>query len=307
MTPVAGQQFEYSFDDIGNRTSAKAGGDQNGGNLRAASYLANPLNQYTNRTVPSAVDVIGLELAANTVFVNGQTTYRHGEYFRKELAATNTSAPQWLPVCITATNETTVSGNIFVPQTPEQFTYDLDGNLLSDGRWSYTWDAENQLVKMVTWGSPAPAQYILFEYDRRGRRVRKQVWNNPDGLGPPALDMAFVYDGWNLVAELQMPYPPYLRDLVRSYMWGLDLSGSLQGAGGIGGLLQVTFYGSATTNCFVAFDGGGNVVGLISATDGTILARYDQAPFGEPLRLTGQIAKMNPLRFSTKFKNWGHI
>jgi YD repeat-containing protein len=26
-TPVAGQQFEYAFDDIGNRTSTKAGGD----------------------------------------------------------------------------------------------------------------------------------------------------------------------------------------------------------------------------------------------------------------------------------------
>ena len=26
-TPVAGQQFEYAFDDIGNRKSTKSGGD----------------------------------------------------------------------------------------------------------------------------------------------------------------------------------------------------------------------------------------------------------------------------------------
>jgi YD repeat-containing protein len=59
-TPVAGQQFEYAHDDIGNRTSTKAGGDQNGANLRAATYSANNLNQYTNRTVPGAVDVTGI-------------------------------------------------------------------------------------------------------------------------------------------------------------------------------------------------------------------------------------------------------
>src|ERR1051325_3833058 len=36
--PVAGEQFEYAFDDIGNRTGAKMGGDENGRNLRLASY-----------------------------------------------------------------------------------------------------------------------------------------------------------------------------------------------------------------------------------------------------------------------------
>jgi YD repeat-containing protein len=32
-TAVAGQQFEYGFDDIGNRTSTKAGGNENGSAL----------------------------------------------------------------------------------------------------------------------------------------------------------------------------------------------------------------------------------------------------------------------------------
>src|SRR5688572_31758896 len=46
-TPVAGQQFEYAFDDIGNRNSTKAGGDPNGANLRSATYSPNRLNQYS--------------------------------------------------------------------------------------------------------------------------------------------------------------------------------------------------------------------------------------------------------------------
>ena len=42
---MAGQQFEYAFDDIGNRTQTQAGGDASGAGLRATSYAANTLNQ----------------------------------------------------------------------------------------------------------------------------------------------------------------------------------------------------------------------------------------------------------------------
>ena len=115
FNPVAGQQFEYAFDEIGNRTSTKAGGDENGMNLRPASYSANNLNQYTSRTVPGAVDVMGVALATNTVTVNGNATYRKGEYFRKEISVSNGSVAVWQPITVSAPNETTVSGNVFVP------------------------------------------------------------------------------------------------------------------------------------------------------------------------------------------------
>src|SRR5437899_781262 len=76
MGPVAGQQFEYAFDDIGNRTSTKAGGDQNGANLRLANYSGNSLNQYTSRDVPGFVDITGVGITRNSVTVNSQTAYR---------------------------------------------------------------------------------------------------------------------------------------------------------------------------------------------------------------------------------------
>src|SRR5437016_8354737 len=75
-TRVAGQQFGYAFDTTGNRQSTTSGGDQTGANLRPASYTANNLNQYSSRTVPNAVDVIGSATNAATVTVNGQGTYR---------------------------------------------------------------------------------------------------------------------------------------------------------------------------------------------------------------------------------------
>jgi len=41
-------------------------------------------------------------------------------------------------------------------------------------------------------------------------------------------------------------------------------------------------------------------VALVSATTGTETARYEYGPFGEPIRLTGPAAGLNPFRFSTK-------
>jgi RHS repeat-associated protein len=81
-------------------------------------------------------------------------------------------------------------------------------------------------------------------------------------------------------------------------MWGNDLSGSLQGAGGVGGLLMLNISG---TNCFTAYDGNGNITALINATDKSLAARYEYSPYGELLRATGLLAHQNPFRFSTKF------
>ena len=173
-TPVAGQQFEYGHDDIGNRTSTKAGGDENGVNLRSATYLVNNLNQYTNRTVPRAVDMIGLAKATATVTVNGQSPYRRVEYYRKELSITNTAAAQWRSVtnrAIEGTTTNTVIGNVYLPKTPEVFTNDADGNLLGDGHWTYKWDAENRLIVAVVNSGVGTLQYLNFEYDYQGRRI----------------------------------------------------------------------------------------------------------------------------------------
>ena len=113
-TPVAGQQFEYAYDDIGNRAQMNEGGDENGGNLRTVSYTANALNQYSARANPSAVDILGLSTPAATVTVNGQAAYRRGEYFRSELSITNASGPVVTPATALAaagTNSTSTTGS----------------------------------------------------------------------------------------------------------------------------------------------------------------------------------------------------
>jgi RHS repeat-associated protein len=299
-TVAAGQQFGYFFDTIGNRTQTLSGGDTNGQNLRVANYNANGLNQITSRDVPPYVDIKGVSIATNVVSVNGQTASRKWEYFRAELPVNNSTNALWTNITVSATGQASESGNLYVAQTPEQFSYDLDGNLTNDGRWIYTWDAENRLVTMTVNTNVGPQYQLAFGYDAKGRRVRKQVWNNTTGTGSPALDITYVYDGWNLLAGLTTGSGP-----LRTYLWGLDLSGSPQGAGGVGGLIGMTYYyaGTQTTNCFPAFDGNGNLAALVNAADGTVAANYEYGPFGELLRATGTMARANPFRFSTKYQD----
>jgi YD repeat-containing protein len=162
-SPVAGQQFEYGFDDIGNRKVARRGGDENGWNLRESLYGVNVLNQYTNRTVLGFADVVGVALATKPVYGNGQMASRKGEYFRRELSVNNAGGPVWLGVTVTSPGEPTVTGNLFVPRTPEVFTHDLDGNLTSDGRWTYTWDAENRLLRVQSRSDTPQASWRRVE------------------------------------------------------------------------------------------------------------------------------------------------
>jgi RHS repeat-associated protein len=288
-TPVAGQQFDYTFDTIGNRTQTQTGGDPLGGSLRVANYSANNLNQITSRDVPGYVDVKGVSFATNTVTVNGTTAYRKIEYFRDELAVNNSGSALWTNVVTTATGQTSLTGNVYVARTQEQFSYDADGNLTNDGRWAYTWDGENRLVKMTVNTNVGPLYQLKFAYDAQGRRIQKIVTTNSVNFSTNR----FLYEGWDLIAVLATN-----SQLVSSYIWGNDLSGSQQGAGGVGRLLEVTYSG---TNCFVAYDGNGNVAALVNAADGTAVANYEYGPFGEVIRSTGSMAKANPFRFSTKY------
>jgi len=114
-TPVPGQQFDYTFDTIGNRLQTMSGGNANGANLRLANYTNNSLNQIIGRDIPTNVDIMGASISTNTVIGNGQTAYRNQEYYRQQLLENNASS---------------ALGNVYVPKEPENFSYDLDGNLL---------------------------------------------------------------------------------------------------------------------------------------------------------------------------------
>lgn len=167
---------------------------------------------------------------------------------------------------------TGIFGKPFLPKTAEVFGYDLDGNLTNDGRWTYTWDAENRLVQQESLSSaPTASKFRLeFGYDSKGRRIQKLVSTNNGSAYVAQYTNRFVYDGWNLIGILNPQ-----SSILQSFTWGLDLSGSLQGAGGVGGLLifrdQSTLSSQPSTN-FLAYDGNGNVAAFVSATNGAVAA-----------------------------------
>jgi len=297
-TDITGYQFGYSFDNIGNRITATRNG-------RTSTYTPNSVNEYDSRTVPSFADVIGKANATTTVNVNGQAATRQGTAYFAELTAANSSDPVYLATTVTGTlagQTATRQGKLFVPKTPEAFTYDSDGNLTSDGRWTYTWDAENQLIGQETTAGAAsagtPKQRLTSFYDSIGRRIGKKVesWNGTAYVTHHTL--LYVYDGWNLAAEVLAGSG----QKIRSYVWGSDLSGG-QKAGGVGGLLFIEQ--QPENKVFsVGYDGNGNVCRLHDMSNsGALAATYEYGPFGELVTESGAYAHINPIRWSTKYQD----
>jgi len=129
---------------------------------------------------------------------------------------------------------------------------------------------------------------------------KSYAWNSETNNWQLTTETFFLYDGWNLIAETINSATN--NSATNLFVWGLDLSGSLQGAGGIGGLLSATLGGtSSISSIFYAFDANGNVSDLIDAQSGAIVVHYNYSPFGECIVKTGAMADANTFRFSTKY------
>ncbi|MFZ0827909.1 MAG: RHS repeat-associated core domain-containing protein [Verrucomicrobiia bacterium] len=303
-TPVAGQQFAYNFDNIGNRTQTEAGGDASGANLRQANYTNNLLNQITSRDVPGYIENQGSASSNATVTANGAAVYRKGNYYRGELTVGNGSAPVYVPITNQGTltmNNVFVNGHALVAQMPETFGYDADGNLTNDGKWSYTWDAENRLIGIQSLSliPDAAKRLMVYAYDDQGRRIYARImeWNTNSSSYSLITEERYWYDGWNIIGRADSA-----TELVQNFVWGLDLSGTTQGAGGVGGLLILD--DSQGASYFYGYDGNGNVLSLINANNGVTAAQYDYDPFLGVIRASGLMAKSNPFLGSTKFYDW---
>ena len=188
--------------------------------------------------------------------------------------------------------------------------HDPDGNLTDDGRWLYTWDGENRLIRIeavVGLTAGQASVRLEFTYDYQGRRVTKRIFAAEESGGLIlTAEQGFLYDGWNLIATSQKDLVTSHTSLVTLYSWGLDLSGGLQGAGGVGGLLAVTDVSdgsdSSDPSFFPTYDGNGNISEYL-ALDGEVAAHYEYGPFGELLRASGPLADSAAFvfRFSTKY------
>jgi RHS repeat-associated protein len=155
--------------------------------------------------------------------------------------------------------------------------YDLDGNLTNDSVFAYVWDGENRLIGVNGGGVVA-----VHKYDYMSRRAEKTV---------NGVTNRFIYDGWNLVAETSTA------GVTNFYVWGADLSGSLQGAGGIGGLLAVIRNGETY---YPVADANGNITDYLDANGSNVAHRAFDA-FGKTLVAAGPMANDFNFWFSSKY------
>jgi RHS repeat-associated protein len=125
--------------------------------------------------------------------------------------------------------------------------------------------------------------------------VQKKVYSYTSSAFSLQSIHLFVYNGWNLIEE---QVSGIHNPVSRYYVWGLDLSQSLEGAGGVGGLLSVVDSGETY---HYLYDSNGNVGQLVKTSDGSISAHYEYNPFGILLESSGVLANENPFRFSTKY------
>src|ERR1019366_6092991 len=208
------------------------------------------------------------------------------------------------------------------------YGYDSNGNLTAgtNGHNAYVYDDETRLVQWFWYVTDAShltngALRTDFYYDGIGRlreRLEYDLVGSSGGGGgdseseslpgpqaqqqqPPPwtfqYGVLYLYDGMRVIQERDTNNTPLV-----SYTRGLDLSGSLQGAGGIGGLLaRSSGYSSGawTSHAYYHADGNGNIDCLIDGSQSTV-ATYRYDPFGNTVSQSGTLADANVYRFSSK-------
>ena len=208
------------------------------------------------------------------------------------------------------TNNTTLNSYVVnnlnqVTNSPAgDHTFDGNGNMTAEAPGTstarhFTYDDENQLMEVIKYASFSPSTKAEFVYDgkMRLRITREFTYYSGDWLA--AGETRYLYDGMLAVQDRDSSNVPTV-----TYTRGPDLSGTFQGAGGIGGMLArshgySTFNGEWSTHNHYFADGNGNITYLVDGSQvRAALYRYD--PFGNNLTTIGTIAATNHYRFSSK-------
>ena len=280
------EQFGFGYDAAGNL-------QQRTNNALAQTFNVNAVNELTTRTRAGTLTVSGETSGlATNVTVNGANAALYADFgFAKDGFADGTNTFTAIAESTNGVLNTNVL-SVSLPAT-QSFAYDANGNLTSDGKRGLEYDDENQLAS-VTQTNQFKKE---FAYDGlRRMRVRKEfAWVG--GAWTQTNETRFIYDGLVIIQTRDTDNAPKL-----SFTRGLDLSGSLQGAGGTGGLLAMTDHvttSSLLKTSLYHSDGNGNVTCLIS-TNGLIVGKALFDPFGAMLAKSGPQANVNPLWFSSQ-------
>ena len=297
------EQFGYAYDAAGNL-------NRRTNNALVQTFNVNTLNELTTITNKGTLTVAGTTTSAATnVTVNtpNAVLYADATFAKDHFTIANGNNTFTAIAKDSYGRMDTNSVTVNLPTT-NAFAYDLNGNTLTNGTRTFDYDDENQLVRITepaVWKSE-------FAYDgKMRRRIRKEfTWQSSAWV--QTNEVHYVYDGNLVIQERDANNLPQV-----TYTRGNDLSGTLQGAGGIGGLLARTENSSPafiawviiqggggpmphyTGSAYYHADGNGNVTALIDGNQ-SIVAKYLYDPYGNILSQSGPLADANLYRFSSK-------
>ena len=244
MTVTGRSPVTYTYDNDNRITGISQGSS-------SVSYAYDAAHRRTSLTLPNGlVTEFAYDAASNLTSITykqgtttlGDLSYEYdanqrrtrigGSFSRTALPATLNSA-------------TFDAANQMTQRASATLTYDLNGNLLSDGVNTYTWNARNQLTA-ISGGVSAN-----FSYDALGRRISKTV-------NSQTID--YLYDGADVVQELSSGTPT--ADMLNG--WGIDERHTCDCNGAPRTLLT---------------DALGSTIALTTSTGG-IQTEYTYDPFG---------------------------
>ena len=179
-----------------------------------------------------------------------------------------------------------------------------------------TWGDENNLLRAE---NAATGHASEFAYDALGHRVEERRYDSLAATIPIRVERT-LYVGWTPLATYVTDSPSgtgaadpatyhglsadAAADMRREsdLTWGPDLSSSIGGFGGVGGLLASTHYaadGSVSDRLYYFADPLGNISTVTDDND-QVRAAYTYTAYGSVLTATGDLAQNNPWQFSTK-------
>jgi RHS repeat-associated protein len=276
------EQLGFGFDAAHNLSARTNGG-------LSQTWVSDVDNQLTSVTRAGTLTVSGATpVPATNVTVNGAGAQTYGDF---TFAATNNTLTNGSNTFTVVARNIYGQGatNVVALNLPASVSlqYDANGNLTNDGTRAFAYDAENRVVSV--WVTNGWRSDLVYDGLSRRRAERDYGWQG--GGWVETNETHVIYDGLAPLQERNSNSAPQ----TVTYTRGLDLSGSLQGAGGIGGLLARTDGNGST---YYHADGAGNVTLMLDGNQ-NLAARYLYGAFGRVTAQWGALSGTNVMQFSS--------
>jgi RHS repeat-associated protein len=247
-------QEQWALDAAGNWLSKSTGSAME-------TRTHNVMNRLMQTGGAGSTAVEGTVNEFASVTVNGQAAALTadpaggGYRFSRTLPVTEGSNTVTVQATDQDNETTTQSWQFSVPASSRSFDYDDNGNTLSDGQRTMTWDVKNRLRTVTKDGTT-----WKWDYDHADRRVR-EFENN-------TLTKMFVWSGPNIVQERNAS-----NAITRTHYSGGFSDGATPASG--------TKYQTLTDHL-------GHVREIVDAS-GAVVTRYDYTSYQGPVKVSGTV------------------